>query len=94
VPATVTGFGAVSQTLTSRMERAEQEERKPGASTLIEYFGADGRCVQQFVPASPGDASLSFFGIVFDEPLIARCGSRRRWRRARMMIRTRHRDDG
>jgi hypothetical protein len=25
-----------------------------------------------FVPASPGDASLSFFGIVFDDPVIAR----------------------
>jgi hypothetical protein len=25
-----------------------------------------------FVPASPGDASLSFFGIVFNDPLIAR----------------------
>jgi len=43
------------------------------ASTLIEYFGADGKVLySSFVPASPGDASLSFFGILFDEPLIAR----------------------
>jgi hypothetical protein len=39
----------------------------------MEYFDADGRLIfSSFVPASPGDASLSLFGIVFDEPLIAR----------------------
>ena len=43
------------------------------ASTLIEYFGVDGDLLfSSFVPASPGDASLSFFGIVFDDALIAR----------------------
>ena len=43
------------------------------ASTLIEYFGVDGKLLfSSFVPASPGDASLSFFGIVFDDALIAR----------------------
>ena len=42
-------------------------------STKIEYFDADGhRLFTGFVPASPGDGSLSFFGIVFDDPLIAR----------------------
>ena len=35
-----------------------------GASTLIEYFGADGDLLfSSFVPAAPGDAGLSFFGL-------------------------------
>ena len=39
-----------------------------GAAPII-----DGKALfSSFVPASPGDGSLSFFGIVFDEPLIAR----------------------
>ena len=60
-PATVKGFGAVF----TDVDR--------GTSTLIEYFGADHRLLfSSFVPASPGDASLSFFGIVFDDPRIAR----------------------
>jgi hypothetical protein len=43
------------------------------ASTLIEYFGADGeQLFSRFVPVSPGDGSLSFFGIVFDDAHIAR----------------------
>ena len=47
--------------------------RKPRASTLMEYFDADGKLIfSSFVPASPGDASLSFFGIVFDDARIAR----------------------
>ena len=42
------------------------------ASTLIEYFDRDGRLLfSSFVPASPGDGSLSFFGIVFDDARIA-----------------------
>jgi hypothetical protein len=43
------------------------------ASTLIEYFDQDGRLLfSSFVPASPGDGSQSFFGIVFDDARIAR----------------------
>ena len=39
----------------------------------MEYFDADGKLLfSSFVPASPGDGSLSFFGIVFDDALIAR----------------------
>ena len=74
VPATVTGFGAVFTDVDQPDGSGPGKKRgNRGASTLVEYFGADGKVLfSSFVPASPGDASLSFFGIVFDEPLIAR----------------------
>ena len=73
-PATVRGFGAVFTDVD------QPDGSGPGgkhgnrkASTLIEYFGADGELLfSSFVPASPGDGSLSFFGIVFDDARIAR----------------------
>src|SRR5688572_21005463 len=67
-PATVAGFGAV-------FTDVDKPKGKPNGrhSTLIDYFGADGRRIfTGLVPASPGDGSLSFFGIVFDDPRIAR----------------------
>jgi hypothetical protein len=72
-PALVRGFGAVFTDVDlpdgSGVGRGANEQ----ASTLLEYLGADGRSVfSAFVPASPGDASLSFFGIVFDDARIAR----------------------
>jgi hypothetical protein len=73
-PATVRGFGAVF-TDVDQPDGSGPSKKKGnrGASTLIEYFGADKKLLfSSFVPASPGDASLSFFGIVFNEPLIAR----------------------
>jgi len=74
VPATVTGFGAVFTDVDQPDGSGPGKKRgNRGATTLVEYFGADGKVLfSSFVPASPGDASLSFFGIVFDEPLIAR----------------------
>jgi len=43
------------------------------ASTLVEYFGADGELMfSSFVAASPGDAGLSFLGIVLPDARIAR----------------------
>ena len=70
----MSGFGAVFTDVD------QPDGSGPGAkrgnregSTLIEYFGADNRLLfSSFVPASPGDASLSFFGIVFDDARIAR----------------------
>jgi hypothetical protein len=74
-PATVRGFGAVftdvdeSDGIGPRGRRANPR----GASTLMEYFDRDGMLIfSSFVPASPGDASLSFFGILFDDARIAR----------------------
>jgi hypothetical protein len=74
VPATVSGFGAVFTDVDQPDGSGPGKKRgNRKASTLIEYFGADNKVLfSSFVPASPGDASLSFFGIVFDDPLIAR----------------------
>jgi hypothetical protein len=74
VPATVSGFGAVF-TDVDKPDGSGPGKKKGnrGASTLMEYFDADGKLLfSSFVPASPGDGSLSFFGIVFDDALIAR----------------------
>jgi hypothetical protein len=73
-PATVRGFGAVF----TDVDRPDG--RTPGEplgnlfpSTVISYFDADDKLLfSGFVPASPGDGSLSFFGIVFDDARIAR----------------------
>ena len=74
LPATVTGFGAVFTDVDQPDGSGPSKKRgNRGASTLIEYFGADGKVLfSSFVPASPGDGSLSFFGIKFDDALIAR----------------------
>jgi hypothetical protein len=69
--ATVTGFGSVFTDVD------QPDGGGPGAKhlprTLIEYFDADGDLLfSSFVPASPGDGSLSFLGIVFEDPRIAR----------------------
>jgi hypothetical protein len=67
-PAAVTGFGAVF-TDVDGPEAGKSEKH----STRIEYFDADGhRLFTGLVPASPGDGTFSFFGIVFDDPRIAR----------------------
>jgi hypothetical protein len=73
-PATTTGFGAVFVDVDQPDGSGPGNKRgNRGASTLIEYFGADGKLLfSSNVPASPGDGSLSFFGIVFDEARIAR----------------------
>src|SRR5213080_2213299 len=69
VPATVKGFGAVFTDVD------QPDGSGPGAkraSTRIQYFDREGELIfTSFVPASPGDGSLSFFGIVFDDARIA-----------------------
>jgi hypothetical protein len=64
-PATVTGFGAVF---------TDVDKRGNGnAGARIEYFDADSDLLfSSVVPALPGDGSLSFLGIVFDDARIAR----------------------
>jgi hypothetical protein len=72
VPATVRGFGAV-------FTDVDQPDGKPGLSvsprkpsTVIEYFDRHGSLLfSGFVPSAPGNGSLSFFGIKFDDARIA-----------------------
>jgi hypothetical protein len=80
VPAAVRGFGAVFTDVDRQDNNGSGGKRgkHKGASTskagtLIEYFDLDGKLLfSGSVPASPGDGSLSFFGIVFDDARIAR----------------------
>jgi hypothetical protein len=74
VPATVRGFGAVFTDVDQPDGSGPGKKNgNRGASTLMEFFGADGELLfSSFVPASPGDGSLSFFGIMFNDARIAR----------------------
>jgi len=74
VPATTRGFGVIF----SDVDLPDGDDPAPRqgnrhASTLIEYFAADGEVLfNSFVPASPGVGNQTFFGIVFDDARIAR----------------------
>jgi hypothetical protein len=66
-PATVIGFGAVFTDVDSPGARVRHH------STFIDYFDTEDRMIfRGLVPASPGDGTFSFFGIVFDDARIAR----------------------
>ena len=80
-PATVSGFGAVFTDVDRPAGSGPARNRR--ASTLIQYFGTaaaddddddddEKLLFKGVVPASPGDGSLSFFGIVFKDARIAR----------------------
>jgi hypothetical protein len=71
--AAVSGFGAVFTDVDQPDGSGPGTKRgNRGASTLVEFFGADGRLLfSSFVPASPGDGGLSFFGIKFNDARIA-----------------------
>lgn len=64
-PAAVRGFGAVFTDV--------HAPGPTGPTTLVEYFDADGDLLfSGFVPPSPHNNGLSFFGIVFEDARIAR----------------------
>jgi hypothetical protein len=71
-PAVVSGFGAVFTDVDLPGGTAPGKKRRSRkAGTRMDYFDVDGRRLfSSFVPASPGDASLAFFGVVFDAPLV------------------------
>jgi hypothetical protein len=70
-PAVVEGFGAVF----TDVDQPNGSRRRP--STQLDFFGEDGGLIfRGVVPASPGDASQSFFGVVFPMRL-SRYGSPR-----------------
>jgi hypothetical protein len=73
IPATVTGFGAVFTDIDQPGASGPGNTSRRGDSTRIDYFDvADKLVFSSFVPASPGDGSLSFFGVVFEDARIAR----------------------
>ena len=71
--ASVRGFGAVF-TDVDRPDGSQVDNRRSRrASTFIEYYDAkDNLIFRGIVPPSPGSRNMSFFGIVFDNPIIAR----------------------
>ena len=73
VRAAVTGFGAIFTDVDQPDGSGPGNKRgNRSASTLIQFFGADGRLLfSSFVPATPGDGGISFLGIKFNDPLIA-----------------------
>ena len=74
IPATVSGFGAVFTDVDQPDGSGPGEKHgNRGASTLVEFFGINGELLfSSFVPASAGDGNLSFFGVVYNDPRIAR----------------------
>jgi len=74
IAAATKGFGVVFTDVDQPDGSGPGEKRgNRKSSTLIEYFGVHGELLfSSFVPASPGDNSLSFFGIVFPDERIAR----------------------
>ena len=73
VRAAVSGFGAIFTDVDQPDGSGPGTKRgNRGASTLVEFFGADGRLLfSSFVPAAPGDAGFSFLGIKFNDARIA-----------------------
>ena len=68
--ATVRGFGAVFTDVDQPDGTGAFAAHK--GSSRIDYFDKNSRLLfSSFVPAAPGDGSLSFFGIKFDDPRIA-----------------------
>lgn len=74
VPAMVSGFGVVFTDIDQPDGSGPgKKQGNRGASTLIEFFGADGELLfSSFAPASPGNGSQSFFGITYNDARIAR----------------------
>lgn len=69
--ATVAGFGSVFTDVDQ--PDGGGNGKKHEASTLMEYFDTNNALLfSSFVPASPGDGSFSFFGVVFEDSRIAR----------------------
>jgi hypothetical protein len=73
-PATVSGFGAIFTDVDQPDGSGPGEKHgNRGASTLMEFFGANGELLfSSYVPAAPGDGNLSFFGVKFNDARIAR----------------------
>ena len=67
--ATINGFGAIF----TDVDKPSGASRNGTHSTLIDYYDANGRRIfTGFVPSSPGDGNLSFLGVVFETPQVAK----------------------
>ena len=72
-PALVRGFGAVFTDVDQQEGSGFGNKKSRRSSTSIEYYDASNRLLfRGVVPASPRNANISFFGLVFDEAIIAR----------------------
>jgi hypothetical protein len=72
IPAVTTGFGAVFTDVDQPDGRPRKHD-KTDASTSLRFYDSYGVLLySSVVPPSPGDASLSFFGVVFDDARIAK----------------------
>jgi hypothetical protein len=70
--ATVTGFGAVFTDVDQPNGSRPGKRHDNNGSTVITYFDVNGKMLfSSSVPPSPGDGSLSFFGVVFQDARIA-----------------------
>lgn len=72
-PALTSAFGAVFSDVDQPDGSGPGNKRgNRGASTLIQFFGSKGELLfSSFVPASPGQGTFTFFGIVYSDPRIA-----------------------
>ena len=72
-PALTSAFGAVFSDVDQPDGSGPGNKRgNRGASTLIQFFGSKGELLfSSFVPASPGQGTFTFFGIVFPDARIA-----------------------
>ncbi len=74
IPATTRGFGVVFSDID--LPDGSGRSRRRGnrhSSTLVEFIDSYGEVIfSGFAPSSPGDGSLSFFGVVFEDARIAK----------------------
>jgi hypothetical protein len=73
VRAAVSGFGVIFTDVDQPDGSGPGNKRgNRGASTLVQYFDAQGRLLySNFAPASPGHGGFSFLGVKFSDPRIA-----------------------
>jgi hypothetical protein len=72
IPAVSTGFGAIFSDVDEPDGRPQRYGSKD-ASTYLRFYDAYGELLYiSAVAPSPGDASLSFLGVLFDNPKIAK----------------------
>ena len=72
IPAVSSGFGAIFSDVDEPDGRPQRYGSKD-ASTYLRFYDAYGELLYiSAVAPSPGDASLSFLGVLFDNPKIAK----------------------